>query len=219
MILGEMFLKKLQDKYEVREVDLKDNALLKKSGLKFALRSYEVKDIGHFFIMDMTGMLGAMKMETVVLATMEKNLPLVNIDYVNAMGKETMMAEYYDTDHSGLPEGYYEKLDAIRLADSDIEDTPLGEIWYSEYLLPCSYRKEGKKLTERFVSAGSRHIDLLMQMLEDAPEAQREEMMKKSLSFAQRLLDEGGPAINQFVKLFGRERTEKIVKECMYGAR
>ncbi len=56
-------------------------------------------------------------------------------------------------------------------------------------------------------------------MLEVAEPADPQHMREVSLNFAQQLLDEGGPAVNSFVKLFGREKTEQIVKECMYGIR
>lgn len=216
-MFGEYFLKKLQQKYEVREADLGEDAQLKKAGMKFDLRSFEVSNVGHFFIMNMSGMLGAMKMETVVLAPEFRKLPLVNIDFVAAMGKNTILAEYYDMENIGLPQGYAEKLAEIKNADRAIEDNPLGDVWYNKYLLEGSYRKEGKKLAEHFRQVGEKHIDLLMEMLEAAQPADPEHMREIALSFAQKLLDEGGPAVNSFVKLFGREKTEKIVKECMYG--
>lgn len=158
-------------------------------------------------------------METVVLAPEHRKLPLVNIDLVAAMGKNTMLAEYYDMESIGLPQGYGEKLTAIKSADGGIEDSPSGDLWYNKYLLPCSYRKEGKKLAEHFQRVGEKHIDLLTEMLEVAEPADPQHMREVSLNFAQQLLDEGGPAVNSFVKLFGREKTEQIVKECMYGIR
>ncbi|MCR5067934.1 MAG: hypothetical protein K6A14_07730 [Erysipelotrichaceae bacterium] len=217
MNFGEMFLGKLKKRYQVREADLKDNALLKKAGMKFAMRSFEVADLGHFFIMDMTGMLGAMNMETCVLAVDTKKVPLVNIGYVNAMGKESMMAEYYDLAHDVLPEGYPEKFEALKKADSALEDYPAEEQWYNKYLLPFTYRKKGKKAREHFLKVAGQHVDVLLDMIEKAEPADPEERQKITLSFAQGLLDEGGPAINQFVKLFGRQKTEEVVKKCMYG--
>ncbi len=217
MMFGEMFLKKLQERYEVKETDLKENALLKKAGMKFAMRSFEVADLGHFFIMDMTGMLGAMNMETCVLAVETRKVPLVNIDYVNAMGKESMMAEYYDLAEDVLPEGFPEKFEALKKADSALEDYPAEEQWYNKYLLPFTYRKKGKKARDHFLQVAAKEADLFLDMTEKAEAADPEERKKITLSFTQGLLDEGGPAINSFVKLFGREKTEEVVKKCMYG--
>ena len=217
MKFGEMFLKKLQERYEVKEADLKENALLKKAGMKFAMRSFEVADLGHFFIMDMSGMLGAMNMETCVLAVETRKVPLVNIDYVNAMGKESMMAEYYDLADDVLPEGFPEKFEALKKADSALEDYPAEEQWYNKYLLPFTYRKKGKKARDHFLQVAAKEADLFLDMTEKAEAADPEERKKITLSFAQGLLDEGGPAINSFVKLFGREKTEEVVKKCMYG--
>ncbi|MBQ6655052.1 MAG: hypothetical protein IJM79_05955 [Erysipelotrichaceae bacterium] len=219
MAFGEMILSKLQEKYEVVENDLKDNALLKKSGMKFALRGFDVKDLGHYFIMNMNGMMGAMKMETAVLVVDNKKVPLVNIDYVSVVGKESMMAEYYDLAGDGLPSGYQEKFEAIKKADAALENYKAEEQWYSKYLLPITYQKTGKKMFDHFLKVAGQQTDLFLEMTEAAQPADREERMAEALSFAQGLLDNGGPAINQFVKLFGRARTEQIVKECMYGVK
>ena len=151
MKFGEMMLSKLKAEYTLTQNDLKENALLKKSGMRFALKSWEVQGLGHFFIMDMSGMMGLMKMETVILAAETKKVPLFNLDYVSAMGSETLMAEYYNVAEDAVPEPYAAAFDRIRTADAALEDYVSGSHWYDPYLLPFTYRKKGKKQTEHFM--------------------------------------------------------------------
>ena len=118
-----------------------------------------------------------------------------------------------------LPEGYQERFEAIKKADAALENYKAEEQWYSRYLLPITYQKTGKKMLDHFLKVAEKETDLFLEMTEAAQPADKETRMAEALSFAQGLLDNGGPAINQFVKLFGRARTEQIVKECMYGVR
>ena len=217
MTFGEMFRKKLEQRYVLRPVDLKEDSLLKGSGMTFRLSCYEAEGLGHFFCMDMSGMLGMMKMETVILAVETKKVPLINIDYIKAMGKETMMAEYYDAAGDVIPEDIKKEFFSILNEDKALEDYPTGDHWYNDILLPFTYRKKGKKMTDHFLKVGEREVDTFLRFIDEAEETSKEERQKHTLNFAQSLLDNGGPAVDQFVKLFGKEKAEKVVKEYMYG--
>ncbi len=219
MTFAEMFRKKLEQRYVLRPIDLKEDAVLKKSGMTFRLSCYDAEGLGHFFCMDMSGMLGLMKMETVILAVETKKVPLINIDYIKAMGKETMMAEYYDTAKDNIPEGIEKEFFSILNEDKVLEDYPSGDHWYNDILLPFTYRKKGKKMTEHFLKVGEREVDTFLRFIDKAENASKEERQRYTLNFARSLLDNGGPAVDQFTRLFGKEKAEKVVREYMYGIR
>ena len=85
--LGTMILGALEGRYPLEKQDIGADARLSKSGMVFETESYAVKGLGHLCVLRMKAFLGLMKMETVVLAVKEKDLPLFNLDWVSAAGK------------------------------------------------------------------------------------------------------------------------------------
>ena len=77
--LGTAILDALKGRYTLEKLDIGTDARLSKSGMVFETESYAVKDLGHLCVLRMKAFLGLMKMETVVLAVKEKDLPLFNL--------------------------------------------------------------------------------------------------------------------------------------------
>ena len=94
--LDVMVKKVVGEAFGLKKVDIGADAVLSARGAKLEMESYEVEGFGHLCTLKMRAMMGMMKMETVVLSSYEKELPLLNIDWVQAMGKETLIIEYYD---------------------------------------------------------------------------------------------------------------------------
>ena len=85
--IGQIVLDNFRKNFEITENDIGSDAVLKKSMMKFVTRTYDIKDYGHLCVMNMEGMLGLMKMETVILVPLDRDVPLVDFDYISAMGK------------------------------------------------------------------------------------------------------------------------------------
>ena len=94
--LDVMVKKVVGEAFGLKKVDIGADAVLSARGAKLETESYEVEGFGHLCTLKMRAMMGMMTMETVVLSSYEKELPLLNIDWVQAMGKETLIIEYYD---------------------------------------------------------------------------------------------------------------------------
>ncbi len=106
--LGNLVLQELKNSFPIRKNDIGEDAVMSRKGMHFQTDSYEIADIGHLCILRMKAMLGLMKMETVVLSVFDRDVPLVNLDWISAFGKETQLNELYDTQISPYPQ---EKLD------------------------------------------------------------------------------------------------------------
>ncbi|MCR5824651.1 MAG: hypothetical protein K6G60_09510 [Lachnospiraceae bacterium] len=216
--LGEMVLERLEKDHKVERNDIGTDALLKKSGFKFTTETYEIENIGHLCILRMSGMLGLMHMETVVLSTVYKDSPLINLDRVMVMGKETMLAELYDNMLTPLPKAYTEKLDTLKEKDGDLaEYVSGGEHWYDPILLPCSYRKTGKKVAARFEEAAKNYFDAYVSQTDELSLCDKNAKTAKVRDFAEKLISNGGPAVNQVKKLFGDEVARRLILKHMYG--
>ena len=153
MGLGEMVRTRLEKQYALKKEDLGADARLSGKGMVFETESYEIPDLGHFCILRMNAFFGLMKMETAVLAVTGKDVPLLNLDWVRAFGRETQIVELYDTQLTPYPDKALAAFDALRLRDDDLpEQEAKGAHWYDAILYPCSYHKAGKKLTDRLAA-------------------------------------------------------------------
>ena len=73
--LCEMAGKQLNREYSLIQEDIGDCSRLSKRGMTFITKSYEVEGLGHFCSMKMSAAFGLMKMETVVISSVFKDLP------------------------------------------------------------------------------------------------------------------------------------------------
>ena len=215
--LGTMILGALEGRYPLEKQDIGADARLSKSGMVFETESYAVKGLGHLCVLRMKAFLGLMKMETVVLAVKEKDLPLFNLDWVSAAGKETMLAELYDTQLQPLPEKALGRFQALKDRDGDLPNREKKPHWYDSILYPCSYDHAGKGLSQRFNAAAEGYVKEFLARAEQAPACNAGEKGKKILSFAETLVKEGGPAVDTMTKLFGAETAGRVILRHMYG--
>ena len=148
--MNDQVLEMLKKEFEVKQLNIGDDASLSKKGMKFNMRSFEVKDLGHLFLMDMKAMFGLMKMETAVIASEVKDVPLFNIDSISAMGNKTQLVEFYDNQIDPLTEESAERYMKIKESGPELEPYVSGEHWYDPILYPFSYAKKKKGNTDVF---------------------------------------------------------------------
>ena len=215
--LGQYTVDSLRRHFELVPEDLGEDARRSKRGMTFETKSWKIRGIGHLCVMRMNAFFGLMKMETIVIAPFEADLPLYNADWVNAFGNETQIAELYDTQLEPWDEESQKKFDKIRVAFADLPDAPAGEHWYDSVLYPCSIHKKGKKLTDRFNKLAGEYTDLFVAELAAAEKCPAEEKKARVSAFAHKLVENDGPAVSMMAKLFGKETMQRIVLKHMYG--
>ena len=130
MNLGGFTKSVLAEKYRIKRNEIGEDARLTKFGMVFTTRSYEVKGAGHLCIMRMKAFGGIMKMETVVIAPYGMDAPLMNVDWVGVLGKETLMVEFYDSQLSPWPDELQAEFRSIASGDADLADRASGAHWY-----------------------------------------------------------------------------------------
>lgn len=207
----------LSERYALKENDIATDARLDKGLMHFIVRSFDVANVGHLCFLAMKGMFGLMKMETVVLACTEKDMPLLNLDTVLAAGKKTQIVELYDTliaaDGKAMENAFME----IKEKDRDLPDYSGGGHHYAFPLMACSYAKKTKAGETRSDASCQKLFDIFLNAMEQAPSCDSAVKAEKNRAFAQSLLDQGGPAVNQVRKLFGEELTRRLILRHMYG--
>ena len=196
------------------------DARLSKFGMTFTTKSYEVSGMGHFCIMRMKAFGGIMKMETVIVAPDSMDAPLMNVDWVRAFGKETLIVEFYDTQLEPWPEKLQAEYRKAALRDADLEDRTTEPHWYDKIRYSCSYNKSGKGLTERFNRTAEAYVGIYCAQLSEVPVCDSEDREAKNAKieeFATELYRHGGQAVNMITKLFGEETAKRVIVEHMYG--
>ena len=216
---GRYLLKQLSQHYRIRKIDIGEDAHLSRKGFVFDTRTYEIKDVGHLCIMNMRAMFGLMRMETVILATTEKDMPLMNLDWVKIPGKQTLIGELYDTQLTPWPEESQAAFSQISDRDEDLPDYTSGtEHWYDSLLYPCSYHKAGRGIAPRLEKSANDFSSLFIDQLAEASACDEVPKKAKIEAFAKKLAANGGSAVNMFTKLFGQETADRMVIHHMYGA-
>ena len=214
--LGRMAVSQMEKAYPLKKLDLGRDARLSKNGMVFETEAYEIPETGHLCVLRMKAMLGLMRMETVVLAMEEKDVPLLNLDWVRAFGRETQIAEFYDTLLSPCPPEALAGFQAVCDRDADLPDMEAKPHWYDALLLPCSYHKAGRVMTERLAAAAHDDLACFLRLVEEAPACDPAAKKAKTRAFAERLCADGGPAVSQMEKLFGRETARRLILQHMY---
>lgn len=217
MKMNEALLAQLQETFELTKNDIGNDSALSAKGMHFTLRTFEIKGIGHLCLMDMKAMAGIMKMETAVISAETIDMPLFNLDRILVMNRHTQLIEFYDTTLEPQAEEAREGFLRLSNTDPDLKNYDAGEHWYDSILMPYSYMKTAKGNLVRFDTACRNYMSEYIRQAQNAPACNKEDKQKKTYAFAKGLLDAGGPAVNQFRKLFGEETAERIVLKHMYG--
>ena len=216
--LGPWMLERLKASFTVTKENLGDDARLKKGPFAFETESYRVEQLGHFCILRMKALFGLMKMETVVLAVTERDLPLINLDRVSVMGKETQIAELYDTQLQPWPEERQAAFRKILDQNADLpEQGAKAPHWYDVILYPCSCQKAGKGIAARLDDLARDYASAFLAQMAAAPPCDATAKKEKVEHYAKTLFSEGGPAVDMVSKLFGRETAERLILRHMYG--
>jgi len=212
--MTDRLLSLLRKRYPLSEKPVGEFAALKANGMTFSVKAYDAKGLGHVSVMQAKGFFGLMKMDTVIINPLEKDLPLYSYDRVYAMGNDTLIIELYDTLLQPLELPELRKVNAIY---SDLPQRDPGQHWYDPIKRKESVSVKGKKAdTPRFDVYAVQHMDAYLASAPDGlcdPAAKRE----KASVYVEGLLQNGGPSTDVFLKALGREKTERLFRTVLFG--
>ena len=140
-ILGAL-IEKINAAHPMTKLDVGEYSEIKAPMMRFEISAYKAEGLGHVSVMSMSGMLGLMKMDTVIINPTDRDLPLFSYDRVYAAGNDTFIVELYDTMANPC------EMTALGKVKADAADLPphdLGEHWYNSIKLPESLSFKGQK--------------------------------------------------------------------------
>lgn len=211
--MNEIILKTISARYTAAARDMGDLKEIRGGLFRFSCESYSLDGIGNLFFIRMRAMAGLIKMETAVLTPVERDLSFCNFDVVHAAGTHTMIFEMYRT---CMEERDLSAFAPIRETYRQLPDYESAPRWYDEFRLPPSIGKRGRGIAPE----GERMLlDCLRQyldVLDAAPECDAEAKRAQNRIYVDRLLREGGMAVDNMKKIIGVEKTERLVRTFMY---
>ncbi len=210
----------IKRKHELTPKSVGDFATFKAKGMTFVCEAFDAEGLGHVSIMRAKGFFGLMKMDTLVIAPTQKDLPLLSYDRIYAMDNDTLIIELYDT--MGENKGDLSSIaDIKRRYDHLPERFAEGEEpkhWYDDIRLPETTSKKGKKATA--VDFDKYTIDYVSRYLAlDGAACDSAEKIARTEVYASGLITQGGPATDVFKQEFGEEKTSEIIKKVLFGTK
>ena len=208
-------LRAITEKYHLNGITLGEFSKMKVSGMNFEIWAFHADGLGHVSAMTAGGFLGLMRMDTLIINPTEKDMPLFSYDRVHAMGNDTLIYELYDT---LLEPTDLNKVAAVKERCSALPDHDLGEHWYDSIKLDVSLAKKGKKnKTADFDRCALEYLQSFLEAAEDAPYCDPAEKKAKASVYVEGLLTNGGPSTDVFKKGLGREKTELLFRNILFG--
>ena len=198
----------------IAERDVGEYAVIRKSGKKFRIHSYEAVGLGRFSSVSMTAMLGLMKMETVVFTPLTKKMPLLSFDRIGVMGNDILLLELYDTG-AGKPD--LTALDNVKSSAKGLPDHDLGTHWYDPMKLSPSLAKKGKKCGEAYRDLCDRFFAAYFAAMDGAESCTPEEAQKGVAAYVDGLFTNGGPSTDQFKKMLGEKAARELFDSYIFS--
>ena len=197
-----------------------DFKTFKARGMTFVCDAFDAEGLGHVSVMRAKGFFGLMKMDTLVIAPTDKDLPLLSYDRIYAMGNDTLIIELYDT----MGE---KKCDLSSISELKVRYAHLPERfaegeepkhWYDDIRLSETTSKKGKKgNTTDFDAYTIDYISAYINLVADA--CDKSEKIARTEVYAGGLITQGGPATDVFKQEFGEEKTGEIIRKVLFGTK
>ena len=202
-------LYELKKCFWVKERDLGTNRVLKKYGMTFTLSAYEIGNLGAMSVIEMSAMFGLMQMESFILTASEKDLPLYNGDFIKAAGKCTLLEEFYDTMLTPLDEESVNRYREVKARYASLPPYKTEPRWYDDIRYDFTLGATDRSLKKTKEDITADYLAAYLANAESAPACDPAAKKAKTKAYVDGLFTNGGPAVNQFKKLFGEFASQK----------
>lgn len=207
-------LEVLNAAFPLKELDVGEFARVKVKGMNFVIKKYYAEGLGNVSVMK-ASLFGLMKMDTLIVNPMERDVPLYSYDRVFAMGNDTLILELYNT---LLDEADLKEIKAVNEKYANLPEHDLGTHWYDNIKLPESASKKGKKKnTPSYNEMSMEYIKAYIESAKKAAACDADAKKEKASVYVEGLLTNGGPSTDIFKKHYGEEKTAYLFREILFG--
>ncbi|MBO4832271.1 MAG: hypothetical protein J5569_07420 [Oscillospiraceae bacterium] len=217
--MKDLIISELGRDYTVKERDTGRYGVLKKSGMTFRISSYDVEGLGSMSVIDMKAMLGLMQMESVILTAEEKDLPLFSMDFIKAAGKCTLLEEFYDNMIDPLDDVSAVKYRQVKMRYSYLPKYETESRWYDGIRYDFTLGATDKRLKALKEEITAEYLAAYLDNAKRATPADPAVKKAKTAQYVDGLFRNGGPAVDQFKKLFGEETAREVFERFVFSCR
>lgn len=207
----------IQNKCELEPINTQGFGNLKIQGMKFDIKAYRAKGLGHVSFMSARGLFGLMQMDTIIVTPLEKDLPLFSYDRIKAFGNDTLIGELFDTVVSTESLDVVDELETLISNYKDLPYRDPGKHWYDDIKLSGGMSYKGKKKESETFDKLSKEYMTKFFNLPDVPVTDVAVKKQKTLNYVNDLIENGGPSTNVFIKAIGKEKTKKLFYQVLFG--
>ena len=158
-----------------------------------------------------------MRMESFILTAEEKDLPLFNADFIKAVGKYTLLVEFYDTMISPLDQKSAAAYRQVKARCDGLTPYKTEPRWYDGIRYDFAFGAADKRLKEQKEEIAAAYFAALRENIRRADDVDPVAKKAKTAAYVDGLFANGGPAVNQFRKLFGEQTAREIFDEYLFS--
>lgn len=205
---------------EIKELDAGRYQNMRLYGImKFIVRQYAVKDIGNLSVMTMNA--GIMKMLTMILTPLYKDLPLVSVDFMYVFNQKIRYLECFDLvlDQKENDQNLKKALEKIKVNYKDLDNFVPSPAWYDSLGHTGIYGK-GKGSDAEEKEALKDWLEAVLFSADQKPVLSFEKKQRKLSvvkQYTDGLIDKGGVSTDFFVKNLGKENTRILFDQVLFG--
>ena len=181
-------------------------------GMKFYLQSYDWNSCACVSHLTMRAFFGLMTMESLICTPYAKDLPLFSYDGIHAFGHQTLILELYDTQVEAVD---LSSLDRVKQSYNGLKDKIMKPSWYDSLMLSPSCHKIGHG--PRIAALSTEMTTAYLNLFVTAREVDRTAKTARNSAYVERLISQGGPAINTVRSLLGNEAAETLFRHFLFG--
>lgn len=206
----------IADAFPMKEVNHGDIGRFKVKGMNFVTRNFQAEGLGSVSLMEAKGMMGLMKMTTLIVNPFLLDAPLISYDRINAMGNDTVYLEVFDTT---LSDSFDNKgMEEIEGEFKYLPDHDLGTHWYDHMRVGTPICKKGKKKdSDNFDLMSEAYFTAYIEACKNAPSCDEDEKRKKAAVYSEGLLKNGGPATDPVKAELGDEKASIFFRKVLFA--
>lgn len=202
--------------FPIEERDVKEFKIVKKFPFRFDVSAYEIKDVGNMSYMKMKAMGGLMKMDSLIITPFYKDMPLLSFDVISIGNKLIVLLEMYDTRIN--KDVNFDTITNIKNKYSYLKDEKVEPNWYDSIKLPQSLKRSAsKKQLADINNLVSEYVSEYLNIVNASKSCDKNEKQIHNKKYSDGLLNNGGPSTDVFIKLFGKEKTEELFGNYLFG--
>lgn len=201
------FLSMLGEVAPLREIDVAPYEKFSKNLMFFRVKAYEMDGVGKLSLISLRAALGLLRMNLLSFTPLEKDMPVMNMDYIGSPRRKSLMLSLYNTQ---LEELDFRAMDDVKRKYSAVPDLPPTKKWFGALQLSPTMAKVGKN--RELEAIGSEWLGAYIAMLQTAPSCDRDAKQARVRKYVDGLFTHGGIYTDLVKSLIGGEAANQLFR-------